>query len=398
VALSFLFFFSLTYKFKVIGQQASYPFYIFGLVFGIFTLLYLLLKNYDSRTYFFKNIDTRFYFYPILTCLFIFIGSILYPEKLSHSFYSISVILLEYLILSLLILIYGWPNVMRLVFYGLMLLSLLNIFLLITIYIEPTFSLFIISPIESGYGDRVFGTLGDPSSLASLFSITLLMLILLRDHFAKIPIVIISISLLIGLFFTGSRNCFLALLVSLSLVAFMDKSLFKFLNVIFFISVIGYISCLIFGDFQDKFFSLFRVNDPNSFSRLDIWVSKIESFIHKDVFTIMLGTYFDDGNRNISGAYFNGFIKTIINLGVIFFITFMSFVVLIIYKASNLKDPLLKKICLAQITFWIIYTLFMDTIYSDFFQLSEFVLWFSASLILTSNPKLFRTKPGIYIG
>lgn len=387
-AIWLLILYCLSYKLKIIGQNAERPLYILGVIAATIwlTLFFPRFKYLVSWI-----LSTRpVLLTSILLCfLLLAFQSLLYPATISSSLYSVVPILLLSCISVASIGVYGLERTVSNVSLGLITYSLINIVLAAGVLIAPSlYQNLPVLPSESGYGLRNTGLVGDPTHLGGFFSITLLLMFVLRRKFHSLWFFIACLFIFVGLLSTGSRNSILSLFVGACLAVFASGDLKKNSKKLVYLCIgLGLLLRVLYLTIPDSEIlldSLYRISDENSFIRFNIWQSIYFVANGLNAREILFGGGFLFV-QDLYGSPYNAFLRIFINQGTLFLILFISVLVQVVVLASRDKCRLRRGLVFALLGYWITFSMFLDTLFAEFFHVSEFPFWLAVSIVATSG-------------
>lgn len=384
-------FIALSYKKKILGEAALRPLYLLGVAYGCVLLLVL---GQHARRYAlqWRSIGEATAFGLIATvCAYIFVQSLLYPASFNDVTYTVTTTVLVLGVSAFSMMAYGWEATAIAVFRALLNYSLLNIALLaLSILHPPAVSGILVPPLESGYGARISGLPGDPTHLGSLFAVTLLLMFLLRE---RIPDRMVGRALLIlgFLIVTGSRNAVLSLLLGCT-VASLTEARFAplILRAMLVVATLMAAAAAVIGADPDALAyvsALFRVDDPNAYSRFGIWRDMTEIVGRMSWFERLFGggyLYI----QAIYGSPYNAFLRIFFGHGLFVCLCFIAITVMLFVYASSDRNGLRRQLALGLLTYWFTFSMFLDTAFAEFFHFTEFCLWFAAAMVLTRSLRL----------
>ena len=383
-----LLFYCYSYKLKIIGENGQRPLYILGV---IAATIWLTLFILSFRTLLARILSTRpVLLTSILLCfLFLAFQALLYPATISASLYSIVPIFLLSCISVSSIGLYGLERTVSNVSVALITYSLINIALAAGVLIAPSLYQYLpVLPSESGYGLRIAGLAGDPTHLGGFFSITLLLMFVLRRKFHHWWFFLAFLLIFLGLLSTGSRNSVLSLFVGACLAVFASGDLKRNSKKLVYLCIgLGLLLRVLYLTIPDSEMlldALFRISDTNSFSRLNIWQDMFGAANGLNVHEILFGGGFLFV-QDFYGSPYNAFVRILFNQGMLFSILFVSVLVQVVVLASRDKCRLRRGLVFALLGYWITFSMFLDTLFAEFFHVSEFPFWLAVSIVATSG-------------
>jgi hypothetical protein len=286
--------------------------------------------------------------------------------------------------------LYGWERAISNIFIALLTFSLINIGLLVGCLIVPSFYQYLpVLPSESGYGVRFSGLAGDPTHLAGFFSVTLLLMFALRRRYHRGFCFFTSFLLFLGLLSTGSRNSILSLFVGSTLALFASSDLNKIsknlvsLSIVFALLVQVLYLCIPSSDMLVD--GLFRVSDSNAFVRFDIWRDIYDLASALKVHELLFGGGYLFVQDLYGGSPYNAFARTLFNQGLLFSILFFVVLVQVVVLAKKDASRLRRGLVFALLGYWFSFSMFLDTLFAEFFHVSELPLWLAVSIVATSG-------------
>ena len=127
----------------------------------------------------------------------------------------------------------------------------------------------------------------------------------------------------------------------------------------------------------------FRTDDPNSYSRFSIWYDMSEIAMKSEQQIIFGGGFLFI--QDIYGSPYNAFLRILFNQGLLFLgISTVTLVILAILAFSD-PVPLRRRLCLALFAYWMLFSMFLDTWFAEFFHFTEFCFWFACALATTRS-------------
>lgn len=384
-----LLFFALSYKHKVLGEAAVRPLYLWGVVYGVGLMVHLSGIARQRTTLAWRSIgDAGVVAVLLLVTGYILLQSLAYPESFNDVAYATATALLVFGVSFFSFLAWGWQASALAAFKALLHYSVVNcVLLILSVVHPPSVSGILVSPLDTGFGARLSGLPGDPTHLGSLLALTLLLMFALRS---LLPARMIFRVLLIVVFLviSGSRNAFLSLAVA-GLAASITEPRFaapllRALAVAAVLALVAATVILLEPDVADYVATVFRVDDPNAYSRFDIWLDMAEIVGRMTWFERLFGggyLYI----QQIYGSPYNAFLRIFFGHGFLVFAAFLgATLALFVYAAT---DPVLtrRRVSLALLSFWFVFSMFLDTAYAEFFHFAEFCFWFAAALVTTRS-------------
>ncbi len=391
-----LIFVAFSYKMKVLGEPAVRPLYLTGVAFGCFLLLFLGQRAQRLSLAWNSIAEATVAGLLLIIIGYIFVQSLLYPASFDDVVYSVTTVFLLLVVSTFAVMAFGWETVVVTTFRALLTYSLVNIALVVLGFVYPAaLRGILVSPLESGFGTRISGLPGDPTHLGSLFAVTLLLMFILRH---RIPERMIGRALLIFIFLivTGSRNALLSLLVG-SLVASLAESkvaasVIRAVVMAALLAVGGALIVAADSDVTAYVASLFRIDDPNAYSRFSIWRDMGELMGQMSVFERLFGggyLYIQD----IYGSPYNAFLKIFFSHGVFVLLVFASCIICLFLCGVLDRSPLRRQVILGLLSYWLSFSMFLDTAFAEFFHFSEWCLWLAAALVLTRSLRARDARP-----
>lgn len=379
-----------SYKRKALGEEGIRPLYLPGIALEYILLVWLAVKCKRLRwTY--RRGWLELCLIGMLYGLvgYIVLQSAFYPESFRPQLYTTGTAFLIFTLAILSVLNVGWNNFILIItqlylFYG-----LINVMLVLSQYIWPDWLNLLLVPFnESGFGKRISGLPGDPTHLGSFLAIAILLWFVQRKSlsFWWLPVVTVLLAALIA---TGSRNAALSLLVG-STVSILVGWRGKWVSLLkLYVSIIslGLLTVWAFSITRYGFDFLeyvYRVGDPNAYSRTKIW---------QDVFGLtdrlpFANLMFGSGYlfiQDIYGSPYNAFIKTFFNHGLLFLAVFLLAIAGLCFLGLKDRNVVRRQTFFALLAYWFCFSMFLDTAFAEFFHSAEFCFWLAAALALTSR-------------
>lgn len=389
-----LFFISLgwSWKLKIIGKEASYPFFYEASFLSLLLITgMILIALYKNLKFSYKRNQIFFVLFFLIFCfLYIlnFRGSCRIEAVLWSIFQEVTA-LLPWVLLST---IFAFKK-SELIKAYLLFLVLVSLFCSFTAFLYSFDSFqfmdgtFVFLQNES-YADRFHGVIGEPTNLGGLLALGLLasLVFILINFFINKMISLVMIALC-GFFFlvlvgTYTKNALLSFVVALTvflLVYFPIKIVFRFL--------VGFILCVLIlsASFPEHFsfvmHSLRITKDVDSTNvRLAAWRNAFEIIRAFNFSEMIVGK----GSNYFSshfGSPFNSTLKFVVDHGVVGLVVFYSMFVWTLKKFVR-STSLDNKMLLAFISFSLMFSFSFDIFYSDFFSYISYNFWVSSYLLI----------------
>lgn len=384
-------FLALSYKKKILGEAALRPLYLLGVAYGC---VLLLILGHRARQFAlqWRSIGEATTFGLITAvCGYIFIQSLLYPASFNDVTYTVATTVLVLGVSAFSMLAHGWEATAIAVFRALLNYSLLNIALLVLSFAHPpAVSGILVPPLESGYGARISGLPGDPTHLGSLFAVTLLLMFLLRERLRG-RMIWPALLILGFLIVTGSRNAVLSLLIGCTVASLAEARfapmILRTMLVLALLLAAAAAVIAVDSDALAYVGTLFRVDDPNAYSRFDIWRDMADIVGQMSWFERLFG----GGYLYIQAVYgspYNAFLRIFFGHGLFVCLCFIAITITLFLYAGSERTLLRRQLALGLLTYWFTFSMFLDTAFAEFFHFTEFCLWLGAALVLTRSLRL----------
>lgn len=376
---------TLSYKQKVIGEEGVRPWYIPGIVYG-FSLLAWLAAKYPRLLNFRWQNGLELCISCLLYALigYVVFQSVFYPDSIRPMLYASATVSLIFTLALFSINLVGWNTFTLAITRILLLYGLINIIIILAGNIWPESISHVLVPADkSGFGIRIYGLAGDPTHLGCFLGLAILLWYIKRRDLSTFWF-LVAIALFFALNATGSRNAMLSLIFAgvISTLTGLRWSLVRLIKFLLLLVSAGLLAHWILFKSSlgsNYLLDVYRFTDENAFSRLDIW---------RDIFELAKKLsynqiFFGGGFLFITEMYgspYNAFVKTFFNQGIFFLITLSLILILIIFLISKNRDINQKKICTAILVYWLCFSMFLDTVFAEFFHIAEFCFWLAAAL------------------
>lgn len=387
---------ALTYKMKVLGELAFRPYYLPGVAIGFAVVLGLYANIRPRQRLQWTSIPEVLIVGLLLGCIgYLTLQPMALPGTLRPVLYATATVFLCYALTFLSVATVGWLSAVLGIYRALLVYSVLNVAIVAggLIY-PPLIDVLPVPPLESGFGLRISGLPGDPTHFGALVSVTLMLLFVLRQQVLRWWSWPLTMVLLVALAATGSRNAILSMLLGMAAAAFCDSRLLRgMLRLLLIGLAVGLLALAVILTVPDAgalALDLFRVDDPNAYSRFAIWSDMLDIAGRLSVLEWIFGGGFLF-IQDIYGSPYNAFLRLFFNHGLTFLAPLLVLVSMLFAWAIIDRDPLRRQIELALLTYWLSFSMFLDTSFAEFFHVAEFVFWVAAALLTTRS--LQRRRP-----
>jgi len=400
IVIFLILFFFVTTKMKVPGIEANRPFYIYGLVLSIFTIVLCIFFNSWSL-YLIYTLQTKLIYILFIILLFYFTISALIinyeipirqiKDQLYFLFWIIVFPLLPFFLVSKKINMIGIIYLLSksVIIFGVASAILAYLFLLDLIKINFGDLEFV---HQTYLGYRIHGALGEPTALSQLLVFSFLSLLFLKSLSGQSR-KIIGGFLLISIVATGSRNAILCML-TIFLVSLMFEPIkykFKLKTIFYSLALILILMITLLGIGETYLLEKLFFNRPtfdlnNKFSRLVIWSDVIEMITDSSILKLFWGHGAFELRREF-GTAFNAPLEILYDYGIIIFIIFICIFFLsisIAIKKFQITKFYIYRYGAYLVTFGFTFSLFMTYFPTPMFQFSVFA--FVLGFLICATP------------
>lgn len=380
-------FVTLSYKLKVVGEIGVRPLYLAGVTFGVVLLAGLAIRLQRIRWR--SAVEALMAVTLVLMLGYVFVQSLAYPSSFNDVVYAVSTVFLVYAISLMAAAVRGWHATLRDVYAALLLFSVANVVLVALSIVAPeSVEGILVHPLLSGFGVRVSGMPGDPTHLGSLLSVTLLLMFVLRQETRSAWRPVWVVLLFAGTLATGSRNALLSLLAGCAVTTLAHRR--GAIAMVWF----GVASAALAGlaavviattpAASNYVSEVFRVDDPNAYSRFQIWsdMAELASRLGPHEWLVGGGFLFI---QDIYGSPYNAFLRVFFNHGLLIALVFVAVVLLLAASAAVDGAVLRRQAVLGLLAYWLTFSMFLDTFLAEFFHFAEFSFWLAAALVTSRS-------------
>jgi O-antigen ligase len=379
---------ALSYKIKVLGEAGVRPLYLAGVAFGAAWLIRGAASASRRGSLTWRN-PTEVLLIGVLLLFggYVLMQSLAHPAAFNDTVYAVVTAYLVFGVSVLSLLTWGWEHTAQAVYKAMLHYCLINIVLLALSVASPTATQgILVSPLESGFGTRLSGLPGDPTHLGAALALTLLLMLVLRRAAPIRALLIVAL-----LIITGSRNAILSLLVGCLAALLTEPRIVIHLARAFagllVLVAIGVVVALLQADVADFVSAVFRIDDDNAYSRVDIWLDMLGLIGRMPLLELLGG----GGYLYIQETYgspYNAFLRILFGQGLIGLLVFVSVTVVLFLRAA--LDPVQprRRLTIGLLAFWLVFSMFLDTAFAEFFHFAEFCFWFAAALVTTQSMAL----------
>jgi hypothetical protein len=377
----------LTYKQKVLGQSGVRPLYLPGLALGFLYVFGYALSVWRKNNFTFGPRGEGQLLLALLAIVaYVTLQAGVHPHTFRPMIYATVTVALVFYMSLLTTVEFGAREFLRFMTDLLMAYSLVNFAFLGLGVVRPDLvTIVAVATDESGFGARLSGLPGDPTHLGALLSITLLMMIVMREHYSRTLLIAFAVPLLGCIVVAGSRNSILCLvlgcIVSIVLEYRLSIGLLRFaagLMALFIGAIVTVVSNAQLTEFA---ISVFRIDDPNAYSRLSIWRDMFEILASLPLLELVLGNGFLF-IQDLYGSPYNAFLRVLFNHGLLILLLVVVCVYMLLVLTLTEEDSLVRKSAGALLVYWIAFSISLDTFIAEFFHLAEFCFWLAAALLL----------------
>lgn len=237
---------------------------------------------------------------------------------------------------------------------------------------------------------RLQGHFGEPSQFGSLMGVGLICAVYMAYETGKKKYWIAALLLSTFLLLSGSRNGIVASIAGLSVASvliFPKKSIVKALSVLSVVFAFSFICLLQIDSVSDFLMNIFRVGEENSFERVGMWLNAGRVFMDASLIEVLFGRGY--GFQETMGCAFNLILRMLNDFGLVYVILFLVFVAYVLFvflraASTDLSRP--AAFGLAMLVYSLVFSMFLDVIFSSFFHLGNFAFIFSLVVAATLSP------------
>jgi hypothetical protein len=399
----------LAIKFKIINQNAIRPFHYIGI--GIIVFVDYLLVLYSTTLASFKrkiyvsNVTVYSFF-----VLVFYIVVVVQALRFSVRSFKDSVLSLSVYI-GLLILLQFFRNLFKLetkrfldcIAKSIVLLATVSLILGYYLYFigKICFGPIVIEPSPS-FIDRMHGILGEPTQFGALLGMGMISICFwLKNNRRKLRYILLFL-FFTGILYSGSRNAILSLV--LSLLAFHLLSPY-FGNKKILVGIISAVLIILTPIFIQNHWVLhkivvaLRVNDPNQFERIYVWMKTLSILCYGSTSELLFGHGYGYLESTF-GSSFNVLIRFAIDFGLLFVLFFILYLVvgfiLVLEIIKNNDDGYVRHCagyCVSMLIYWVVFSMFSDMAFSSFFYFAEFGLFAFLAMIPSLKESAINYQP-----
>lgn len=376
----------LSYKQKIIGQAAVRPLYLFGVAFGLICVaLYLPHLSRSYRLVAGQRGEAHTLLLLLALPAYVTFQTLIFAGSIRPVLYSVAAIGLVLMLCTVSLLKLGEDEYLKCIVVALVWYCVVNVAFLALGVVRPDLvSIVQVSADESGYGARLAGLPGDPTHLGALFSITMMLLFVLRDRFPRSLLILLSIPLLGIVFASGSRNSLLSLLLGCGAALLLEYRIsgrvIKATLGLIVASILLGLVIAVDADVRNIAINLFRIDDPNAYSRLRVWYDMLDVLRRVPPADLLAGK----GFLYIQGEYgspYNAFIRLFFNQGLAGIVIGLLGLMMVLMLLLTERNALVRQFAGALLAYWISFSMFLDTFIAEFFHLAEFCLWAAVAIL-----------------